>query len=239
MRLAVVSDIHGNLAALEAVAADIRSHGVDCVINLGDSLSGPLLPRQTAQFLMSANWLHVAGNHDRQILELGPNSAESDRFAHDELGADELRWLATLPSTREAAPDVLACHGTPRSDVTCLLEDGERPASAATISGHLANTRAAVILCGHSHVPRSVRSLGSLVVNPGSVGQPAYADDLPYPHVIESGSPDARYALLEHRAGSWRASLISVPYASEEMASLAASRGHPDWAAALRTGYVS
>ncbi|MFA6113237.1 MAG: metallophosphoesterase family protein [Sphingomonas sp.] len=239
MRFALVSDIHGNLPALEAVAADIRSQSVDAVINLGDSLSGPLLPRQTAQFLMAADWLHVAGNHDRQILELGTDSAESDRFAYGELGADELGWLATLPSTCEVEPDVLACHGTPHSDVTCLLEEAERPASAAKVSARLADIRAAVILCGHSHVPRSVRSFGRLVVNPGSVGQPAYADDHPHPHVIESGSPDARYALLEQRAGVWRASLISVPYASEEMASLAASRGRPDWAAALRTGYVS
>lgn len=239
MRFAVVSDIHGNLPALEAVAADIRAAGVDTVINLGDSLSGPLLPRETAQFLMAQDWVHLAGNHERQILEIGPATAESDRFAHSELGAGELAWLAALPSVCRVAPDVLACHGTPDSDVTCLLQEAERPASSAEIIARLGETEASLILCGHSHVPRSVRSLGRLIVNPGSVGQAAFVDDHPYPHVVENGSPDARYALLEQRAGIWRASLISVPYASEDMASLAASRGRPDWATALRTGYVS
>lgn len=66
MRIALVSDIHGNLAALEAVAADFKRRGVDAVANLGDSLSGPLLPLETAQFLMAQDWTHLAGNHERQ-----------------------------------------------------------------------------------------------------------------------------------------------------------------------------
>ena len=54
MRIALLSDIHGNLAALEAVVADIDRRGADRIVNLGDSLSGPLLPRETAQYLMAA-----------------------------------------------------------------------------------------------------------------------------------------------------------------------------------------
>lgn len=61
MRIALLSDIHGNLAALEAVAADIELRGVDQVANLGDSLSGPLLPLETARFLMAQDWIHLAG----------------------------------------------------------------------------------------------------------------------------------------------------------------------------------
>ena len=56
MRIALVSDIHGNLPALEAVAADIRRRGADRVVNLGDNLSGPLLPRETAQWLMASGY---------------------------------------------------------------------------------------------------------------------------------------------------------------------------------------
>ena len=59
MRIAVVSDIHGNLPALQAVVRDCQRRGVDTVFNLGDSLSGPLLPLQTAQFLMAQDWLHL------------------------------------------------------------------------------------------------------------------------------------------------------------------------------------
>lgn len=239
MRLAVLSDIHGNLDALQAVAADLRGHGVDAVINLGDSLSGPLLPRETAQFLMAQDWIHLAGNHERQILQLTSSSSQSDIYAHRQLGAAELAWLATLAPTRWLGSDVFLCHGAPTSDSVSLLEDGDRPATAVRIAEHLGELDAALILCGHSHVPRSVRSRGRLIVNPGSVGQPAYADDHPRPHVIETGSPDARYALLEQRAGTWRSSLISVPYPPKPMAALATARRRPDWARALLTGYVS
>ena len=69
MRIAFVSDIHGNLPALQAVVAHIARRGVDRVINLGDSLSGPLLPQETAQFLMAQDWLHIGGNHERQLLD--------------------------------------------------------------------------------------------------------------------------------------------------------------------------
>ena len=72
MRIAFVTDIHGNLAALEAVVRDIERRGVARVVNLGDSLSGPLLPRETARALMARDWLHLAGNHERQILSDGP-----------------------------------------------------------------------------------------------------------------------------------------------------------------------
>lgn len=63
MRIAIVSDIHGNLPALEAVAGDFARRGVDLVVNLGDSLSGPLLPLETARFLMAQDWRQLAGNH--------------------------------------------------------------------------------------------------------------------------------------------------------------------------------
>ena len=70
MRIAFVSDIHGNLTALDAVIADIERRGVDEVVNLGDTVSGPLLPLETAQRLRKLPWLHVAGNHERQVLQL-------------------------------------------------------------------------------------------------------------------------------------------------------------------------
>jgi predicted phosphodiesterase len=70
MRLAVLSDIHGNLAALEAVVADFGRRAIDGVINLGDSLSGPLLPLETARFLMSRTWVHLADNGLRAQIEL-------------------------------------------------------------------------------------------------------------------------------------------------------------------------
>lgn len=240
MRFAVVSDIHGNLPALEAVVADLTRRGIERVVNLGDSLSGPLLPLETCQFLMAQNWIHLAGNHERQILEIGADSGASDKYAYSQLSHKELAWIASLSPAQKMAPDVLLCHGTPDSDCSAFLQTAERAATAQEIETRLGNTSEALIVCGHTHVARSVRTnRGTLIVNPGSVGQPAYADNFPYPHVVETGSPDARYAIVELLGHKWIVSLISVPYDNREMARLARLRGRLDWERALLTGYLS
>ncbi len=237
MRIAVLSDIHGNLPALLAVVADFMRRGVDQVVNLGDSVSGPLLPKETAQYLMAQDWVHLAGNHERQVLNLHANPGPSDQYAHSQLSSAELAWMASLPSVRPLNDEVLLCHGTPTSDITYLLQTTDRAATAAEIEERLGTVSASLVLCGHSHVPRSVRSRGTLIVNPGSVGLPAYDDDEPCPHVIETGSPDARYAIVEQRDGNWVVDLISVPYPYREMAELAKLRQRPEWEYALLTGY--
>ena len=237
MRIAVVSDIHANLPALLAVVADFTRRGVDQVVNLGDSLSGPLLPKETAHYLMAQDWVHLAGNHERQVLHLHANSGPSDQYAHSQLSSAEFAWMASLPCVRPLNDEVLLCHGTPTSDITCLLQTADKPATPAEIEERLGTVSASLVLCGHSHVPRSVRSRGTLIVNPGSVGLPAYDDDEPCPHVVETGSPDARYAIVEQRDGNWVADLISVPYPHQPMAELAKLRQRPDWEYALLTGY--
>lgn len=239
MRIAVLSDIHGNLAALQAVVSDFKRRGVDAVVNLGDSLSGPLLPRETAQFLISQDWVHLAGNHERQVLHLSPNASFSDRFAYSELGQPELDWIGGLSHTWKFNDQVLLCHGAPGADNVTLLQTAERNATAAEVEQRLGEYGAELILCGHSHVARSVRTvLGGLIVNPGSVGLPAYADDYPHPHVVESGSPDARYAVVEHGAAGWAVDLFTVPYPHQQMANLARMRNCLNWERALLTGYM-
>lgn len=237
MRIAVLSDIHGNLAALQAVVADFKRRGVDAVVNLGDSLSGPLLPRETAQFLMAQDWVHLAGNHERQVLNLSPNAGLSDRFARSELGPAELDWMAGLSHTQNFNEQVLLCHGAPGADNVSLLQSAERAATAAEVEHRLEGCFAELILCGHTHVARSVRSVrGSLIVNPGSVGLQAFYDDYPHPHIVESGSPDARYAVVEQGANGWTVEMIAVPYPHRQMAELARIRHSLDWERALLTG---
>jgi len=245
MRIAVVADIHGNLPALEAVVADVARRGVDAVVNLGDCVSGPLLPLETAQFLMAQDWRHIAGNHERQLLTGGPGRwNESDAFTHPRLGANELAWLASMKPTLCLQDDVFLCHGTPTSDVDYFLEVVEptrvRTATLAEVDARLGDVRASLVLCGHTHVPKAVRSSqGQLIVNPGSVGLPAFEDGRPYPHVMETGSPDARYALVERLGDVWAASLIAVPYDHLSMAKLAGTNGRADWARALATGLAT
>lgn len=136
MRIAVVSDIHGNLPALQAVVADFtRRGGIDQVINLGDSLSGPLLPQETAQYLMAQpDWVHLAGNHERQVLTLDAHSGPSDTYAHAQLAAPELEWIAGLPHSRPWGEDVWLCHGTPDARYAIVERcDGDWSASLISV----------------------------------------------------------------------------------------------------------
>jgi putative phosphoesterase len=239
MRIAVISDIHGNLAALQAVVADFKTRGVDAVVNLGDCLSGPLLPRETARYLMAQDWVHLAGNHERQVLQLSASAGFPDCFARSEIGQAELDWMASLSHTQNLDEHVLLCHGAPGIDNGALLQSADRPATAAEIEQRLDGNVVELILCGHTHVARSVRTAcGGLIVNPGSVGLQAYRDDHPYPHVVESGSPDARYAIVERGASGWAAEMFTVPYPHRQMAELARLRNCPDWERALSTGYI-
>ncbi|MCK9382038.1 MAG: metallophosphoesterase family protein [Sulfuritalea sp.] len=244
MRIAVLSDIHGNLAALQAVIADFARRGVDAVVNLGDSLSGPLLPRETAQFLMAQNWVHLAGNHERQVLNLDPQTCDpSDAYTRGQLGAAELDWIASLKPFHRYSEEIFLCHGTPDHDAEYFLESVEpgrlRMATPEEIRQRLGAIGAAVIVSGHTHVPRLMRSArGQMLVNPGSVGQPAWDDEQPVYHAVENGAPDARYAIIEKEDSHWSAQLIAVPYDHEAMATLAGRHGRPDWEHILRHGYV-
>ena len=94
----------------------------------------------------------------------------------------------------------------------------------------------ALLLCGHSHVPRCVKPCAIAIANPGSVGLQAYDDTHPWPHDIETGSPLARYALVDTEG--WQVSLRSVAYDHESAARRAEANGRSDWADALRSGRV-
>ncbi|MES2453306.1 MAG: metallophosphoesterase family protein [Pseudomonadota bacterium] len=244
MRIAVISDIHGNIAALDAVLADIATRDVDLIVNLGDICSGSLFPSETADRLMPLALPTIRGNHERQLVTLPrERMGQSDLYAAERLRPDQLAWLGGLPTSLRIADDVLLVHGTPDSDLTYFLEtvteDGLREATLPEVEQRAGDTDAAAILCGHTHLPRSVRLTdGRLIVNPGSVGLPAYDDDRPFPHVVESGSPHARYAVITGAEGRWSAELIMVDYDWQGAAQDAEAHGRPDWAQALRTGRV-
>jgi putative phosphoesterase len=241
MKLAALSDIHGNLGALDAVLADCAARGVDAIVNLGDILSGPLEPAATAARLMALDLPTIRGNHERQLLEddravMGP----SDRHALAELDETVLQWIKALPASLRR-DDILLCHGRPDDDMRYLLETvepaGARPATAAEVTGRLEGIDARLILCGHSHMPRAMRLAdGRLAVNPGSVGLPAYGWDWPHDHKMETGTPHARYAVIETTAYGYAAELISIAYDWDRAATLAEANGRPEWAVALRTG---
>jgi predicted phosphodiesterase len=244
MKIAAISDIHGNLFALDAVLEDIAARGADLIVNLGDILSGPLLPAETADRLMALDLPTISGNHERQVLTMDPaDMGASDRYAFDTITEVHRHWLGGLPPVLRPTQDVFLCHATPHNDVDCYLEDiidGElRPATRASIEQRTGPCEASLILCGHSHIPRLARlSNGRIIVNPGSVGIQAYEGHHPSPHTVEIGSPHARYALSEQSPAGWKVEFIAVPYDWDTASRLARQRARPDWDRALRTGYV-
>ena len=241
MRIAAISDVHGNLPALEAVLADIRARGCDALLNLGDVASGPLWPAETVELLMTVPALTIRGNHERQLLDDPGRMRESDRVARDALSPGQLDWIAARPAQARFEGEVLLVHGSPRSDIDYLLErvepDGPRPSLTAEVAPVLAGIDARLVLCGHTHVPRALRlDDGRLCVNPGSVGLPAFRGSHPYPHVMQSGTPAARYAMLHRDSGTWGAELIAVEYNHAAAVERARGRGFDAWADALRDG---
>jgi predicted phosphodiesterase len=244
MKIAVLSDIHGNLFALDAVLADIERRGVDRIVNLGDILSGPLLPGETADRLMALDLPTIRGNHERHVYSMDPDAmGASDRYAFDTIKRTHRDWIVALPPMLRLAHDVFLCHATPQNDVDCYLEDivdGELlPAPLPRIEERTGSCAAALILCGHSHIPRLVRlSNGQIIANPGSVGIQAYHGHHPSPHRVQIGSPHARYAIAERLPSGWSIDFVALPYDWESAARLAEQRGREDWVRALRTGFV-
>ncbi|CAN7363599.1 metallophosphatase family protein [Rhizobium rhizogenes] len=244
MRFAVIADVHGNHLALEAVLADIRAQGIEDIVNLGDCFSGPLTAGKTADILLALDALTVRGNHDRYLTEQAPEMMHaSDRVAHADLSAHHLDWLRSLPFSAVYQGEAYLCHATPTNDNVYWLEtvspDGHiHLKSLEEIEAFAAGVESPLILCGHSHIPRAVRlSDGRLIVNPGSVGCPAYDDDLPYYHKVEAGHPLASYAIMDKVDSVWVPTFRQVGYDHRAMADLAAQNGRTDWASGLATGW--
>jgi predicted phosphodiesterase len=243
MEFAVIADVHGNAWALEAVLADLARRGVQAIVNLGDNANGPLDPVRSVVLLRSCGAVHVRGNGDRMTGEGGPTARRSAGFARERLDADALRWLRELPA-QVRGEDWIAFHATPRSDEEYFLENvaaGKTVlASRAEITARLgdADDAASLVLCGHTHIPRLVRlEDGRLIVNPGSVGLPAYQDDAPSPHVVETGSPHARYAIVRRVAADWRVEFVAVPYDWSAAGVAARAAGWSEWARHVETGF--
>ena len=139
--------------------------------------------------------------------------------------------MASLPVT-----------GPPTNDNQYLIEEvSERHlvrAHPSTIRERLGDVQARVVLCGHSHQQHLIQLPdGPLILNPGSVGCPSYDDPGNDPHVSESGSAHARYAVLDINEGQVSADMIAITYDWKSAVARAESNGRHDWANGLQTGW--
>jgi diadenosine tetraphosphatase ApaH/serine/threonine PP2A family protein phosphatase len=247
-KLGVIADIHGNALALEAVLQHAERCDVRRFVNLGDILYGPFQPLRTYRILQRTNVVaSITGNQDRQIFDAAADDLGTNQtlaFVTESLGSDPIAWLRSLPATAVIDGTVFLCHGTPTSDTTYFLEDvsSGRPVARAerAIVELLGSVRERVVLCGHTHIPRMVQlSGGQLIVNPGSVGVPAYDDYAPVKHLMETHSPHASYAVLEESSSGWDVSFHRVAYPWDEAAKQALHLNRDDWARGIATGKMA
>jgi putative phosphoesterase len=242
MRLAVLGDIHGNLAALEAALKDMKRHRPDRIAITGDLLlNGPRPAEvlQRVQQLEAEGAMVIQGNTDIAVADFDYSAAfpwledvpasqrAAAEWAHEQLSDDELLYMRRLPAERRLWQDdtlVLVCHGSPGSQTSGLPADLD---PAATVE-RVTRTDARVIVCGHTHVA-DVRELGRrMICNPGSCG---YAFD---------GDPAACWALLTLSDGSEpSAELFRPSYDAQQVAEEISQRGLSGdvyRAATVRTG---
>ncbi|MHA2500753.1 MAG: metallophosphoesterase family protein [Candidatus Hodarchaeales archaeon] len=241
--IAVLSDIHGNSWALQSVLEDIEQRGIHKIVNLGDSFYGPLDPQGTAKMLLDRKFMSVQGNEDRILVTASKRGLKhpSLDFTKKTLNSDAIAWLRKLTSTAIVGKEIFLCHGSPERDDEYLLEEVSEQwvvlRSTAAIAKMITGIDQQLILCGHSHLPRIVGlPTGQLIVNPGSVGLPAYMDEQPYLHCMETGSPHSRYSILSKNITSWHIENVAIPYDWQTAAATALKNGRPDWAKWIAEG---
>lgn len=223
-RIAILSDVHGVLPALEAVLADARARDVQRIVVAGDSTGGSH-SRQVVERVRDLGAVVVRGNNEDYLLDYDRGAAPPDwytasrwapmRFVCEQFDAAGLGYLASLPYETVVALDGLApiyvAHASPGTARQHLLPEGDRWRVQFREAGiyvpecmplHEALARVAepVLVCGHSHIQWFRHLDGRLALNPGSVGGPINADWR------------AQYAILEWQSDRWQVDLRAVPY---------------------------
>ncbi|MCO1578635.1 metallophosphatase family protein [Crossiella sp. SN42] len=178
--VAVLSDVHGVLPALEAVLAEPDVRAADLIVLTGDLAAGPMpVPTLDALAALGERAVWVRGNADRELVALAadqtlPVPDEVSRWAARQLRPEHLDRLAGLPHPVtlevEGFGPVLFCHGTPRDDEEIVLVDSPLDRFDQVLS--TVDEQVRTVVCGHTHMPFARLASGRMVVNPGSVGMP-------------------------------------------------------------------
>jgi len=241
VKIAVISDIHGNKDALKAVLEDIKYKSIDKIYNLGDTLYGPLFPLETYEMIKSTDIKSVSGNCDRILLQSSPENP-TVQYVLDMLTEEHKSWLMNLPFSIQT-DDFYFCHASPENDELYMLN--EITPNAVTLKQPeeimklVKDIPQNIIFCGHSHLPTIVfLPNNKIIINPGSVGLPAYEEDEPFYYKIESGTPFANYTVVEKRNGEWIIEQLSIPYDTTEVIKQSEGQNRSDWARALKYGRV-
>ncbi|HET9096040.1 MAG TPA: metallophosphoesterase family protein [Candidatus Baltobacteraceae bacterium] len=231
MRIAIFSDIHGNLTGLDACLADLQAQGgADVIAAAGDlCMDGPK-PKKVLQRLQDIGAQCLRGNTDRficatedsQITALDEAERKQLAWTREELGEKWVAWLSELPfALRFGDPDneLLIVHANPTNDDEHLWPD----ADDATLERLVGDEKAAVIAFGHLHLPYVRIWRGKLLVNVASAGLP------------KDGDPRAGYAILTRSSGGWTVKHRRVAFDVKKVATQLAACGIPESAELIST----
>ncbi len=175
MKIGLISDVHANLPALEAVLDDLPA--VDELVCAGDVVGYNAWPAACLERVREEASIVVQGNHDRSVRNSrryagNPMVKAGLDLANDRLSDEQIEWLENLPKRTEIADGrYRLAHSHPDPD---LLGDYVRPKDVPQMRPYLEHHRGIVL--GHTHIQHKARIDGRLIVNPGSVGQPRDRD---------------------------------------------------------------
>jgi putative phosphoesterase len=234
--LALISDIHGNGVALDAIVADVAARDVDEIVCLGDVAAGGPQPRQVIRRLRDLGCRAIRGNADGWLLDgLPAGRSETTRRLHEtvawtraQLDDHDLAYLGALPASLRCSVDgveLLCVHGSPRSDLEPLLATTGDDA----LNEVLADAGAHVLAAGHTHLQLLRWQVDCLLLNPGSVGLPLGATAGSAPPLPAS----AEYALVTAGDGDVEIAFRRLPTDVDALRAASAAMPQPTWAGDL------
>jgi predicted phosphodiesterase len=209
MMIAVLSDIHGNLPALQSITSELEGLDLEAVIAAGDYVGGPK-SNEVISILRSFDSIMILGNMDLDLLRFAKGKAPEAwstlkqygliRWTFEHIHSENLEYLYGLPETLAGnlgdAPSIRIVHVSPRDPYESIFPDRDREVLETAVN----QTVADVLICGHIHVPWKTNLHGKLVMNPGAVSAPL------------NGIVGAQYALLHLMDGDWSVEHRSIGY---------------------------
>jgi predicted phosphodiesterase len=235
MKVALISDIHGNIPALEAVYKSIMDKGISKIYNLGDTCYGPLWPEETVNFIIKNNIKSIMGNGDEDLIKY-PLKNETVKYTISKLSENSINWIKVLPDIYKDEKITLF-HGSPNNKNKYFLESiiNEQIIikSNNEIKRNIKNIETKFICFGHSHLERILKIDNQILINAGSVGLPAYSEDNPK-HKIETYNNYAKYAIINNNS----VEICNAEYDYKNSSRKARENNRNDWSKYIETGRV-
>lgn len=237
MKIAVISDIHGNATALSKVLTDLRRRSIDQIVCLGDVATLGPQPHQVIDQLRRLRCSIIMGNHDAWLLTSAPprksptlpHLTDIIAWTRDQLSPADLEFMSAFQHSVNVplggGANLLCFHGSPRSYEDIILATTPESDLQSMLEGY----QATIMAGGHTHIQMIRRHRDFIVLNPGSVGVPfRYVEYARLPPADKpSYSPWAEYAIVTCLNGQVAIELCRLPFDVMKVKRLANSSGMP------------